>query len=322
MDSDVVECLCSVRSKTRKAKMKKDKNQFEVEACDEFEKLLPRLSAESYSLLRASIEFAGVREAILVWEDVPGHAFIVDGHNRCRIAEHEGKTSTLRYSPVLSIKSKENAIDWIIANQLMRRNLTDAQRMMFVGMAAAREAAKGKRKRADISRKIRKGENPQNKESVEKPTSRDEVAKELGSTPDKVRAALAVQKKLSALDVTEPKVADIIRDDVRSGVIQSARELKKALKQRTIEGMTVTEPAKKKPTLIEKQGESVDIVLGDYKKDFKTIMLLRDRHLGVQADAEALDALIAARILSYWNDRGIEFMAFRNLEATSTKGKK
>ena len=86
--------------------MKKDKNQFEVEACDEFEKLLPRLSAESYSLLRASIEFAGVREAILVWEDVPGHAFIVDGHNRCRIAEHEGKTSTLRYSPVLSIKSK------------------------------------------------------------------------------------------------------------------------------------------------------------------------------------------------------------------------
>ena len=302
--------------------MKKDKNQFEVEACDEFEKLLPRLSAESYSLLRASIEFAGVREAILVWEDVPGHAFIVDGHNRCRIAEHEGKTSTLRYSPVLSIKSKEDAIDWIIANQLMRRNLTDAQRMMFVGMAAAREAAKGKTKRLDNSKKTRKGENHQNKESVEKPTSRDEVAKELGSTPHKVKDALAVQKKLSALDVTEPKVADIIRDDVRSGVIQSARELKKALKQRTIEGMTVTEPAKKKPTLIEKQGESVDIILGDYKKDFKTIMLLRARHLGVQADLEALDALIAAKILSHWNERGIEFMAFRNLEATSTKGKK
>ena len=302
--------------------MKKDKNQFEVEACDEFEKLLPRLSAESYSLLRASIEFAGVREAILVWEDVPGHAFIVDGHNRCRIAEHEGKTSTLRYSPVLSIKSKEDAIDWIIANQLMRRNLTDAQRMMFVGMAAAREAAKGKTKRADTSRKIRMDENHPNKEFAQKPRSRDVIAQELGTTSNKVQAALAVQKKLSALDVTEPKVADIIRDDVRSGVIQSARELKKALKQRTIEGMTVTEPAKKKPTLIEKQGESVDIILGDYKKDFKTIMLLRARHLGVQADLEALDALIAAKILSHWNERGIEFMAFRNLEATSTKGKK
>ena len=302
--------------------MKKDKNQFEVEACDEFEKLLPRLSAESYSLLRASIEFAGVREAILVWEDVPGHAFIVDGHNRCRIAEHEGKTSTLRYCPVLSIKSKEDAIDWIIANQLMRRNLTDAQRMMFVGMAAAREAAKGKKERLDNSKKTRKGENHQNKESVEKPTSRDEVAKELGSTPHKVKDALAVQKKLSALDVTEPKVADTIRDDVRSGVIQTARKLKEALKQRTIEGMTVKEPAKKKPTMVEKQGESVDIILGDYKKDFKTIMLLRARHLGVQADLEALDALIAAKILSHWNERGIEFMAFRNLEATSTKGKK
>ena len=304
--------------------MKKDKNQFEVEACDEFEKLLPRLSAESYSLLRASIEFAGVREAILVWEDVPGHAFIVDGHNRCRIAEHEGKTSTLRYSPVLSIKSKEDAIDWIIANQLMRRNLTDAQRMMFVGMAAAREAAKGKKESGGIRKKKQVGENPPPAVSVKKDTSRsrNEVAQELGSTPDKVRAALAVQKKLSALDVAEPKVADTIRDDVRSGVIQSTRELKKALKQRTIEGMTVTEPAKKKPTLIEKQGESVDIILGDYKKDFKTIMLLRARHLGVQADLEALDALIAAKILSHWNERGIEFMAFRNLEATSTKGKK
>ena len=302
--------------------MKKDKNQFEVEACDEFEKLLPRLSAESYSLLRASIEFAGVREAILVWEDVPGHAFIVDGHNRCRIAEHEGKTSTLRYSPVLSIKSKEDAIDWIIANQLMRRNLTDAQRMMFVGMAAAREAAKGKKQSADILKKPRVGQFDPLAVSAEKHRSRNEVAQELGSTPGKVKAALAVQKKLTALDVAEPKVADTIRDDVRSGVIQSARELKKALKQRTIEGMTVTEPAKKKPTLIEKQGESVDIILGDYKKDFKTIMLLRDRHLGVQADAEALDALIAAKILSYWNERGIEFMAFRNLEATSTKGKK
>ena len=152
--------------------MKKDKNQFEVEACDEFEKLLPRLSAESYSLLRASIEFAGVREAILVWEDVPGHAFIVDGHNRCRIAEHEGKTSTLRYSPVLSIKSKEDAIDWIIANQLMRRNLTDAQRMMFVGMAAAREAAKGKKESGGIRKKKQVDENHPPAVSVKKDTSR------------------------------------------------------------------------------------------------------------------------------------------------------
>jgi hypothetical protein len=302
--------------------MKKDKNQFEVEACDEFEKLLPRLSAESYSLLRASIEFVGVREAILVWEDVPGHAFIVDGHNRCRIAEHEGKMSTLRYCPVLSIKSKENAIDWIIANQLMRRNLTDAQRMMFVGMAAARKAAKGKTVSADIPKIRPVGQIDQAAVPVKNPScgSRDVVAKELGSTPAKVKAALAVQKKLTALDVTEPKVAETIRDDVRSGIIQTARKLKEALKQRTIEVMTVTEPAKKKPTMVEK--EYVSIFLGDYKKDFNTIMMLRDRHLGVQADAEALDALIAARILSYWNDRGIKFMAFRNLEATSTKGKK
>lgn len=309
---------------TRKAKMIKDENVFEVEACDEFEKLLPRLSAESYELLRASIEIAGVRESILVWEDKPGHAFIVDGHNRCRLAEHEGKMSTLRYCPILSIKSKEGAIDWIIRNQLMRRNLTDAQRVFFVGMAAARQAAKGKKERVVICNKTRKGQNDQNEEFAKKETfgSREAVAKELGSTPGKVKAALAVQKKLSALDVTEPKVADIIRDDVRSGVIQSASELKKALKQRTTERVTVIEPTKKKPALIEKPREFMDIFLGDYKKDFSTMMLLRERHLGVQADAKALDELIAAKIVSYWNDRGIEFMAFRNLEATSTKGKK
>ena len=47
--------------------------------------------------------------------------------------------------------------------------LADAQRMMFVGMAAAREAAKGKKQTADI-RKIRPiGENPQMGLSAKKP---------------------------------------------------------------------------------------------------------------------------------------------------------
>ncbi len=307
-----------------------ENDKLTVEPCDEFEKLLPRLSAESYEALRESIEFAGVRESILVWKDKPGHAYIVDGYNRCRIAEHEGITSTLQYSPVISIKSKDDAIEWIINNQLMRRNLTDAQRIIFVGMAAARKAAKGKVKRTecatqeknksgDISQNIRKGQIDPLGTVCKKRTlrSRNEVAKELGSTPGKVKNAMAVQRKLSALDVAEPKVADRIRDDVRTGIIASGSQLKKAL-QRTTQSTTTIKSVKPKPD----HKDVVEILLGDVRKDFMSIMLLRDRHLGVQADAEALDALIAARILSYWNDRGIEFMAFRNLEVKSTKGKK
>ncbi len=295
-----------------------ENDKLTVEPCDEFEKLLPRLSAESYEALRESIEFAGVRESILVWKDKPGHAYIVDGYNRCRIAEHEGITSTLQYSPVISIKSKDDAIEWIINNQLMRRNLTDAQRIIFVGMAAARKAAKGKVKSGDISKTLQHGENHHVATVAQKQRfSRDEVAKELGSTPHKVKDAMTVQRKLSALDVAEPKVADRIRDDVRTGIIASGLQLKKAL-QRTTQSTTTIKSVKPKSD----NKDVVEILLGDVRKDFMSIMLLRDRHLGVQADAEALDALIAARILSYWNDRGIEFMAFRNLEVKSTKGKK
>jgi hypothetical protein len=56
---------------------------------------------------------------------------LIDGHNTVEVCEQLG----IRYSKprVITLKSLDEAREWIINNQLARRNLTDEQRAYFIG---------------------------------------------------------------------------------------------------------------------------------------------------------------------------------------------
>ncbi|MHB1038396.1 MAG: ParB N-terminal domain-containing protein [Pirellulales bacterium] len=94
----------------------------------EFEGLCPELSPEEQSLLEASIEADGCRDKIIVWANHDDT--ILDGHNRYRICRQFGFKFETK---ALTFETREEVVNWIINNQLGRRNLTKEQRTYLLG---------------------------------------------------------------------------------------------------------------------------------------------------------------------------------------------
>lgn len=94
----------------------------------EFEALLPPLSEQENLELMRLIDAEGFREPVTVWL---GHGLIVDGHNRYRIWRDLYRDDEDRCPDVVErhFADRDAVKEWIIRNQLARRNLTDAQRV-------------------------------------------------------------------------------------------------------------------------------------------------------------------------------------------------
>ena len=86
---------------------------------EEFQKLIPPLTDDEYRQLEENCIREGIREAILVW-DRGDDLVIVDGHNRYQIARKNG----LKWNhKVMNFENREAIKEWIIENQLGRRNI-------------------------------------------------------------------------------------------------------------------------------------------------------------------------------------------------------
>lgn len=147
----------------------------------EFSKLLRPLTDDERAALLVSIEREGrYREKLIVWKDFN---ILVDGHHRLDIYQtcHEGAEITAPDIEEMFFPSREAVKQWILGNQLARRNLNDFQR---TEIALQREqsfktAAKEKQRAAG-------GALPKN--SAEAPIeTRQEVAKAAGVSHDTVR---------------------------------------------------------------------------------------------------------------------------------------
>ena len=97
-------------------------DSFEI--VSEYKNLITKPSDLEYSLLKDSISKEGIREPIIVWDNK-----IIDGHNRYKIA-HELNI------PIKYVKkdfdSEEAVKEWIIRNQLGRRNVSKYERARLV----------------------------------------------------------------------------------------------------------------------------------------------------------------------------------------------
>src|ERR1700690_2427995 len=94
----------------------------------EIESLVPKLSDDEYAGLGISI---GTDHHVdpLVVGNILGERILLDGHNRLRICQEKGIKFTTRE---IKLPSKELAIQWVIDNQLSRRNLTDERRAYYI----------------------------------------------------------------------------------------------------------------------------------------------------------------------------------------------
>ena len=91
----------------------------------ELNEVLPELSGADYKALEQSLLTEGYKGApIMVWGDI-----IVDGHNRYEICNKHNIAYEVKE---IEFGSKEEAIIWMVRQQLGRRSLTPLQRIAIV----------------------------------------------------------------------------------------------------------------------------------------------------------------------------------------------
>ena len=97
-----------------------EKKVYELIIDPEFRDLIPPLNEEELKLLEASIVADGCESPLIVWNGV-----IVDGHNRYAICRKHEIPFAIQEK---NFSSRDDAMLWMLRNQLGRRNLNDYQR--------------------------------------------------------------------------------------------------------------------------------------------------------------------------------------------------
>ena len=91
----------------------------------EFKSLIRPLRKEEYAQLEANLRADGCREPIIVW-----NGCIIDGHNRYEICNRLHIPYAVQE---MHFESRAQAITWICANQLGRRNISEETRKYLIG---------------------------------------------------------------------------------------------------------------------------------------------------------------------------------------------
>lgn len=103
--------------------MKKD--LYTLNTDNEFQQLIRPLTSEERKQLEANIVADGCRDPITVWNGI-----IIDGHNRYEICHKHNIPFSIHK---MNFDSREDVIQWICANQLGRRNISEEARKFLIG---------------------------------------------------------------------------------------------------------------------------------------------------------------------------------------------
>ena len=126
----------------------------------EFKELIPALSSEESEQLEKNILSEGIREPIILWQNI-----IIDGHNRYKIAEKH----SLKYETIpMNFDSRDEVIDWMINNQLGRRNLSKETMSYLRGLQYTREKKKSEDNLKQNSTRTPTGQNVHSITTAEK----------------------------------------------------------------------------------------------------------------------------------------------------------
>ena len=183
----------------------------------EFHALIPALSPEEYNLLESNVLADGIREPLILWQGV-----IVDGHNRYEIAQKHG----LEFQTVERKFSGRNAvIEWMILNQLGRRNLSNYQRsLLAIRMKPIFE------KRAEMNLHLSPGQGVKGCQNSDKVNI--DTKKELAKLADVSHDTIARVQKI------EDKATPLLKNKLIAGTIsidKAYQEVRKIEKIQAVE---------------------------------------------------------------------------------------
>lgn len=166
---------------------------IELKIDPEFESLIPALTEAEFKQLEENIVDDGeVLNPIITWQGV-----IIDGHNRWKIIQN---------NPGIPFKTHEliffdryQAKEWILKNQLGRRNITNEQRLRLIGqMQENRKQSHGGQVKGM----------GQNEPSVR--STAEAIAKEVGVSESTVKRAEKFSKGIDAIQSVSPEAAQKI----------------------------------------------------------------------------------------------------------------
>jgi N6-adenosine-specific RNA methylase IME4 len=105
------------------------------------------LNDEEKNILREMVITDGIRDALVVWKET---GILLDGHHRYEIAQEHGLEFRVEEK---SFETQEEALDWVEANQLGRRNLTPDAFRLYLGRRynRAKKAHGGDRRSEEVS---------------------------------------------------------------------------------------------------------------------------------------------------------------------------
>ncbi|MCE5226974.1 MAG: hypothetical protein LLG05_14105 [Porphyromonadaceae bacterium] len=172
---------------------------------EQFKNIIPPLSPDEYDKLKENILLEGIRDRLVIWNDI-----LIDGHNRYKIATE----CSLPFETVSKdFESREHVLNWIISNQLGRRNLTEAQKMYLRG------------KRYETEKKLYggQGKNQYNKVQV----SHNETPAQISRTDSRIGAEYNVGRSTIMRDFQYARAVDAMPPDTKEKILSGEEKVSK-----------------------------------------------------------------------------------------------
>ena len=244
----------------------------------EFAGLCPDLTPEEVDLLEASLTTEGCRDPIITWANHDDT--ILDGYNRYRICK---RFNVAFKTKALTFASREEAINWIISNQLGRRNLSDQQKSYLRGRRYQVE------KRADLGHGDQKSG-----DHSDLPKTADRLAKELNVSAPTIKRDAKFTEAVDKIETTiGPKAKQSILSGQcglgKAGIIEAAemppKKMARAIKSGKLPNATgsktepMPEPGKVRGVGVDRANEAINHLSRIPKND-----LLRKRGFQIVTD--------------------------------------
>ena len=112
----------------------------QINVLPELEQLIQPLTQEEFRLLEENLKTDGMRDPIVVWKQPDGRFAIADGHNRWRVVGSNPSVKPIFRE--MAFEGLEQVKEWMIRNQLGKRNLTKEQKDYLIGLQYEAEKQK------------------------------------------------------------------------------------------------------------------------------------------------------------------------------------
>jgi hypothetical protein len=182
----------------------------------EFESLVPPLTEEERGTLEQGLLREGCRDALVAWQppEAESPPILLDGHHRLALCQEHRIAYTVA---LVDLPDRQAAIEWMVTNQLGRRNLPPYARAELALKLEPLTAARARAKQQKAGRE----KLPQN--PAEAVDTREELARVAGVSHDTIAKARVLAEKAPALvksrlrcgETTINKEYDLLRGEMR-----------------------------------------------------------------------------------------------------------